>query len=210
VPVFQEGKANAPAWSELEIFFFEYVKKGEEKTIMWRGPKERYVSIEGSATVVCGDKTHIIKRGEFFDIPSGSECVISTSDEYAGVCRCCGNWGAELGGTGLFPVFNSDDPVNSGDPADYLRNASFDNHYHDCDEYWIIFQGGGVAYSENKRFEVKAGDCVATGRGYHHDFPVCSETVCAVFLETTLVGQKRIGHLWEHTHGKPALEPGRV
>ena len=38
-----------------------------------------------------------------------------------------------------------EDPRDSGDPVDYPKTTGFDNHYHDCDEYWIIYEGSGVA-----------------------------------------------------------------
>ena len=75
-------------------------------------------------------------------------------------------------------------------------------HYHDCDEYWILFEGSGIAASEGKLYEVSQGDCVATGMGHHHDFPRVFEPVKAVYFETTLEGKKRRGHLWNHTHGQ--------
>ncbi|MCL2814066.1 MAG: cupin domain-containing protein, partial [Oscillospiraceae bacterium] len=72
---------------------------------------------------------------------------------------------------------------------DYYRNTAFDNHYHDCDEYWIIVEGSGTVYSENKKYEVQAGDCVVTGMGHHHDFPVVDSHIYAVYFETTLGGE---------------------
>jgi mannose-6-phosphate isomerase-like protein (cupin superfamily) len=48
------------------------------------------------------------------------------------------------------------------------------------------------------------GDCLAIGMGHHHDFPLVTLPVRAVYFETTLEGEKRRGHLWEHTHG-PAV-----
>jgi mannose-6-phosphate isomerase-like protein (cupin superfamily) len=65
-------------------------------------------------------------------------------------------------------------------------------------------------YSEGKRYEVRPGDCVATGMGHHHDFAEVLEPVQGVYLETTLEGQQRRGHLWEHTHGPAHPHPGRV
>ena len=209
MPIFKEAQEIPSAWSELKYYSFEYVDKGESKSLKWRGPKERYIAVEGIVKIIYSNKENIIEKGKYFDLPAGEDCIITADNEHAGVCRCCGNWGEDLGGTGLFPVMVAENPGNPGDPTEYERNVTFDNHYHDSDEYWIIFQGSGVAYSEGKRFEVGVGDCVATGRGYHHDFPVCHDPVCAVFFETTLVGQKRLGHLWEHTHGKPELDPAR-
>jgi hypothetical protein len=34
--------------------------------------------------------------------------------------------------------------------------------------------------------------------------------VKAVFFETTLERGKRVGHLWNHTHGDAVPEPGRI
>jgi mannose-6-phosphate isomerase-like protein (cupin superfamily) len=92
----------------------------------------------------------------------------------------------------------------------YRKETNFDSHYHDCDEYWIFFKGRGVAVSEGKHYEVAAGDCVATGMGHHHDFPLVYEPLEAVFFETTLEGQKRRGHLWEHTHGLAQPQAERI
>ena len=210
MPIFKENQPIVSPWSELTFFAFEYLKEGEERILTWRGPKERYVAVEGTVGVFINGEKHILERGGYFDPPAGSSCVLTAVNECGGICRCCGDWGLELGGTGLFCVEKSDSPVNAGDPVFYERNASFDNHYHDCDEYWIIYEGGGVAYSEGKPFEVGAGDCVATGRGWHHDFPEAHKPVNAVYFETTLTGQMRLGHLWEHTHGKPLPDPERI
>jgi mannose-6-phosphate isomerase-like protein (cupin superfamily) len=94
--------------------------------------------------------------------------------------------------------------------VDYPKTTHFDSHYHDCDEYWILFQGRGIAVSEGKMYEVREGDCVATGMGHHHDLPRVIEPMKAVYFETTLEGQKRRGHLWNHTHGPAEPKRGRV
>ena len=73
------------------------------------------------------------------------------------------------------------------------RQPLLDGLQKGCDEYWILFAGSGVAVSEGKRYEVSAGDCVATGMGHHHDFPVAHEPVRAVYSETTMEGEKRRG-----------------
>jgi mannose-6-phosphate isomerase-like protein (cupin superfamily) len=44
---------------------------------------------------------------------------------------------------------------------------------------------------------VNAGDCIATKMGDHHDFPIVKEKIHGVYFETTLKGEKRLGHLWE-------------
>ena len=209
MPLFKQGEGNAPAWSELEAFFLVYADPREKNEFTWRGPKERYIGIEGAAKIICGDKTFYIKRGQVFDPPAADKIILTAEEGRAGICRCCGNWGGELGGSGIFAVAFSGNPVNAGDQTDYPRNATFDNHYHDCDEYWIIFEGCGVAYSEGILYEAGVGDCIATGRGYHHDFPIVREPIWGAYFETTLTGQKRLGHLWTHTHGAPSPDPAR-
>ena len=63
-----------------------------------------------------------------------------------------------------------------------------------CDEYWILFSRQRRRRIERKRYEVSAGDGVATGMGHHHDFPPVHEPVRAVYSETTMEGEKRRGH----------------
>src|SRR5690554_4004375 len=206
VPVFKQGEGQAPAWSELEMFEIIDLVKGEEKEIAFRGPKERYIVCEGEVEGTVNGEASIYKRGEIMDVPKDAKVVLRSDS--GKIVRLCGSWGDEIGGLGLFPVFPAEEPTNgimgiSGTPAyyDFARNASFDNHYHDCDEYWIVFQGSGIAASEGKLYYVEPGDCIATGYGNHHDFPFVKEPILAVFFETTMVGQKRPGHLWEHQHG---------
>ena len=110
----------------------------------------------------------------------------------------------------MFTVEVSDSPENPGTKTNYYRNTVFENHYHDYDECWIVYKGGGVACNEGKLIEVRAGDCVVTGIGHHHDFPIVQEKVYAIALEPEATGDKRIGHLWEHTHGPAVPRADRV
>ncbi len=209
MPVFRSGDPNTPEWSELKFFEILDISPGQECSVIFRGPKERYVCIKGEVSALIDGKENPVKQYGILDIPKGA-VVAFTSEEGGTLMRLCGDWGEETGATGVFPVMKSDNPQNPGDPTDYPRNASFDNHYHDCDEYWIIYSGSGRAVSEGITYEVGVGDCIATGRGHHHDFPFVYEDVSAVFFETTLVGQKRLGHLWNHTHGPAEPDMERV
>src|ERR1700760_1439172 len=118
--------------------------------------------------------------------------------------------GRTNGRAGLFEVQNSDSPKDHDDPGDYVKTTNFDRHYHDCDEYWIVFAGSGLAVSEGKFYQLNPGDCLATGMGHHNDFLNVTEPVRAVYFETTLEGQKRLGHLWNHTHGQAHPKPERI
>lgn len=116
-----------------------------------------------------------------------------------------GSWGEELGGSDVFRMSKHSTPRNIGDPVDYPRTNDFDNHYHDFDEYWIILKGSGLAVSEGVKYKFSDGDIIATRMGDHHDLSEVHEDIHGIYFETSLRGQKRLGHLWEHTHGKPDL-----
>lgn len=62
-----------------------------------------------------------------------------------------------------------------------------------------------------RRFvDVGAGEAVTIGMGHHHDLAHAPEPVKAAFFETALERGKRMGHLWEHTHGPAEPVPERV
>lgn len=196
MPVFRSGRGEAPAWCELGYFEIVNVAAGKGHALEREGKKEKLIVGSGRCNVsVAGD---VAEAGEGADLDlkdeHGSfEVVESIQDSV--LIRMCGRWGEETGGSGLFTVDGS---------------RVFDNHYHDCDEYWIIFEGSGIAVSEGKEYKVGPGDCVATGMGHHHDFPRFFEPVRAVYFETTVAGQKRRGHLWEDTHGKAEPRMDRI
>jgi mannose-6-phosphate isomerase-like protein (cupin superfamily) len=184
--------------------FFEVVRllPGETLAFGRIGKKEKLIVSEGECQIAFGNRVIAAKSGTNLDLqtPEESFQVIKTFSD-ATLVRMCGRWGDETGGSGLFTVIKSDKPQDRGDAVDYPKETTFDSHYHDCDEYWILFEGGGIAVSEGRAYEVGPGDCVATGMGHHHDFPKVHAPVKAVYFETTLEGRKRRGHLWNHTHG---------
>ena len=62
----------------------------------------------------------------------------------------------------------------------------------------------------DRHHAVAGGDCVPIGLGHHHDLATVTEPVKAVYFETTLEGEKRVGHLWNHTHGPAKPWPERI
>jgi mannose-6-phosphate isomerase-like protein (cupin superfamily) len=201
--------SNAPAWCELKEFAVVTLAAGEGCEFPRRAAKERLLVASGACRIVFGDEAVAAQAGDKYELPDADAHFAVTATDEATVVRLCGTWGAETGGWGLFSVEEQDAPER-GDPTDYPKRTRIDNHYHDCDEYWIVLQGHGTAVSEGKRYEVGPGDCVATGMGHHHDFPLVTEPVRAVFFETTLQGARRRGHLWNHTHGQAQPQPERV
>lgn len=203
MPVFQSGIGLAPAWCELEYFEIIRLSPGSTHEFQRIGRREKLFIGEGKLQIDLDGKRIRLKEGDYTELRS-VDGVFSVHHVMTPctLIRVCGRWGDEVGDCGVFALENSSSPHNGGDPVDYPKKTNFDSHYHDCDEYWILFEGSGVAVTEGKKYKVQAGDCVATGRGHHHDFPVVYDRVRGVYVETTLEGPKRRGHLWEHTHGR--------
>lgn len=209
MPVFTSGKGQAPAWCEMRYFDIVELEPGQQHTYEREGKKEKLIVGRGRCRVSLtgmevegGDKTQLdLGEGE------GSFAVDQVAERTV-LIRMCGDWGEECGGAGVFAMTNSDKPQDTGDRMEYPKFTNFDCHFHDCDEYWIFFEGSGLAYSEGKPYLVGPGDCVATGMGHHHDLPRVDAPIRGVYFETTMEGQKRRGHLWDHTHGvaQPRME----
>lgn len=211
MPVFRSGREQVPAWCELEYFDIISLKPGETHSFRRVGKKEKLIVGTG--------KCRITSTGTSVSAETRTNIDLITEDGHLKVhevvqdtilIRMCGRWGNETGGSGLFSVMKNQTQKDTGDSVDYPKETRFDNHYHDCDEYWIIFEGCGVAVSEGISYQVGPGDCIATGKGHHHDFPQVQEDMTAVYFETTIEGEKRRGHLWNHTHGPAEPEQNRI
>lgn len=212
MPVFRSAKGAAPAWCQMQYFDIVRLDKGDSYEYARDGQMEKLIVGRGCARVRCAG-------GEVVEAKEGANLDIATADapfavlevtEPVVLVRMCGQWGDECGGSGLFKVENCAEPADKGDQVDYEKHTNLDSHYHDCDEYWIVFAGRATAVSEGEVYAVEAGDCLATGMGFHHDMPIADEPVRAVYFETTLEGKKRRGHLWDHTHGRAQPIGNRV
>ena len=211
MPVFQSGPNQAPEWCELEQFEIVNLKPGETHAFPRAGHKEKLIVAEGRCRITVDGQETMAEEGANLDLgsPHGQfKAILVLSD--ATLVHMAGRWGEETGGSGVFGVGSSQEGEERGDPTDYEKHTSLDNHYHDCDEYWIILEGRGVAVSEGQPYEIGPGDCLATGMGHHHDMAKVTEPIKGVYFETTLEGEKRLGHLWKHTHGPAEPEPDRV
>src|SRR5688572_7352909 len=71
----------------------------------------------------------------------------------------------------------------------------FDRHYHDYDEYWLIFRGRARVMSEEREYDVGPGSIVCTEAGQEHDILAVSEDLEAFFVETALPPGGTPGHL---------------
>ncbi len=205
MPLINCCENDFPEWSELDFVEIIKIEKGELKKFKRRSSKEMIFVGEGECERVQNGKTNKYNKGKYFDLQQNDIEFTILSVTSSIIIHIGGNWSEEKGSCGVFSMNNSEIPKNSGDPTDYPRKTDFDNHYHDCDEYWIIFKGTGVAVTEGIKYNLEPGVILATQRGDHHDFVEAFEEIHGVWFETSLTGKKRLGHLWEHTHGKSEI-----
>jgi mannose-6-phosphate isomerase-like protein (cupin superfamily) len=74
-------------------------------------------------------------------------------------------------------------------------NGRFDLHYHDCDEYWLVFSGRARVLVGSQTYTVGPGDIVCTPTGTEHDVVGVYETLEAFWFEAATPPGGRIGHL---------------
>jgi mannose-6-phosphate isomerase-like protein (cupin superfamily) len=86
------------------------------------------------------------------------------------------------------------------------RTGRFDCHYHDCNEYWLIFKGKAKVMSEGKEYYVKPGDIVCTRTGDEHDVLAVYEDLEAFWFEDATPPGGRTGHL----HRDPEKRKGHA
>lgn len=102
------------------------------------------------------------------------------------------------------PVYNPSNIKNAPDwvkisnygVATMKKGKSVETHYHDCDEFWFVVSGKARIRTEGQEYIVQSGDVVCTKMGEEHEvIEVLEDNYCAVWIETELRGQRRIGHL---------------
>jgi mannose-6-phosphate isomerase-like protein (cupin superfamily) len=78
-----------------------------------------------------------------------------------------------------------------------VKDAStFDLHFHDADEYWLVFSGRARVLSEGQEYVIGPGDILCTRMGDEHDvLEIIEAPFRSFYIEDTLRGPKRPGHL---------------
>lgn len=196
MPVIKSNEEQFPPWSEVKSFNIILLSKTDQFLMKRSYLKELLYICQGSINVLKNGFQKEIQKGEHIDL-TDEEISLKSISDVAVLLLISGEW-SSVTGLGVFELRCSDNPRNTGDPANYYRNTDFDNHFHDFDEYWFIISGKGVVVSEDKMYNVGPGNCILTKKGDHHDFPVVTETILGVYFETTLKGKKRMGHLLEN------------
>lgn len=204
MPVFNIAKGPIPEWCELNLIDIHVIPEGDSLDFSLENEKEILFCGSGQFEVglVSGQKRVAIDARVMLGVKDVEYQVRSL--ENSTVIRIGGNWPDESGSSGVFHLYESRNPQNKGDDHPYRRNTVMDYHYHDCNEYWIFYSGsGGIITDDGRVYDIAAGDCVVTRAGIHHDMHWVNRELHGVYLETSLKGKKRPGHLWNHTHGVP-------
>lgn len=210
MPVFRAG--NAPAWCELENFELIELGKGQTRRLPPYDKRQHVVVCRGTVTVGGRNPETTLPEGgtQSLDGPEARGFIVTATSDKALVCHLMGRW-SSVTSSGVFAVQPAEPPALET-PHEYVKTTGLDNHYHDCDEYWIFFEGRARVASEGRFYDVGPGDCVATGRGWHHDVLSVenNQPARAVWFEGSLEGNKRKGHLWEPQHGKANVQAERI
>ena len=194
MPVISYKNEPFPDWSEVKSCKIIGLSKRQKLQLSSEFSETLLFVLDGAAEISDGTGEKIVFAGDVWE--PFSEVVWIEPKPLVELFQISGNWSNDRGSCGVFKLERSEQAHNDGDPADYDRNTVFDNHFHDCDEYWFIIKGKGMVVSEGESYAVQAGDCVITPAGEHHDFPIVYEPILAVWFEGSLKGKKRPGHLY--------------
>lgn len=192
-----------PSWSDVKSFSWYDLVAGE-RAISARERRARLLVTSGGCQVRQGSRSQVLREGQFVALERGEATLAASNTAQAVVFE--GDWGDELGGCGLFRAENVAAPADRGDPVTYTKRTNIDAHYHDCQEFWLLLEGAATVVVDGQHLEMRPGDCLPIPMGAMHDMPDAPQPVKAVYFETTLRGQKRTGHLWQHTHGSAVRE----
>lgn len=202
---------NLPKWSELQVYKKVSFHQEELVSLKEEVDKLAFIVLMGTCEVTDGELISIVRQNEIYKAQNTNITIRGIFEppfffiKNVDILVVGGCW--EDADINPFMVNISDFPSNEsalgeGTPCDYYRNTNFDNHYHDFDEFWIIYSGAGVIQENGLFHEVQEGDCLATRAGIHHDFPIAHGIVKALAIEICPKENQRHGHLWEHVHGK--------
>jgi mannose-6-phosphate isomerase-like protein (cupin superfamily) len=90
--------------------------------------------------------------------------------------------------------------------GDVKDASTFDLHFHDADEYWLVFSGRARVLSEGQEYVIGPGDILCTRMGDEHDvLEIIEAPFRAFYIEDALRGPKRPGHL--HRPGEEPASP---
>lgn len=149
--------------------------------------RERLVVLHGEVSVESELGRFTLKRRDFVEVPESGMHVTSVGTSSAELARIAGHWKQVI--RNEICLFRPDRPC--------------DYHYHDGDEYWMVFRGHFTLNYDGNEYELRPGSMLAAGMGFEHGSVAPEEHFEAVVIATQLEGQNRDGHLVRDMHGDP-------
>lgn len=157
--------------------------------IVPKHPKDRITVVSGQVEVVseCGRVT--LHKRDYFDIPASGATITNSGQSMVELVRVMGHWD--------HTVRNEICMFRPGNPCDY--------HYHDGDEYWVVFRGHFTIDYNGMRIPMKPGELLAAGKGIPHGTLDPEEAMNAIVMAMPLEDAKRDGHLNHKNNGEPTI-----
>jgi mannose-6-phosphate isomerase-like protein (cupin superfamily) len=154
-------------------------------------PKDRIVVISGEVQVVSESGRFTLNKRDYFDVPASGVTLTNTGESLAELARVEGHWDRTI--RSEICMFQPANPC--------------DMHYHDGDEYWVVFRGHFNIDYNGLKIPTGPGELLAFGKGYEHGLMETGEVMNAIVLAMPLEDQMRDGHLTRERQGDPV--PGR-
>jgi mannose-6-phosphate isomerase-like protein (cupin superfamily) len=150
-------------------------------------PRERIVVIDGEVQVECEIGRFHLTRRDFFEVPHTGARVTNVGTSTAEVARIAGHWTQVI--RNEICLFRPDRPC--------------DYHFHDGDEYWMVFRGHFTLNYDGREYKMRPGLMLAAGMGFEHGSTQPEEHFEAVVMAMQLEGRRRDGHLLRDRDGAP-------
>ena len=182
VPNTTATNGHVPYWGQNGITPDPHVREFKPPT-----PRERIIVLDGEVVVECEFGRFTLKRRDFVEIPQSGAKVSNVGNTTAELARIAGHWSKVI--RNEICLFRPDRPC--------------DYHYHDGDEYWMVFRGHFTLNYDGNEYEMRPGLMLAAGMGFEHGSLAPEEHFEAVVMAMQLEGKGRDGHLLRDMHGAP-------
>jgi mannose-6-phosphate isomerase-like protein (cupin superfamily) len=177
---------HRPYWGYYQDRPLEAVRRIEPEF-----PKERIVVISGTVQVESEHGRFTLDKRDYYDVPASGATITNTGQSMAELAHVKGHWTRTI--RSEICMFQP------GNPCDY--------HYHDGDEYWVVFRGHFTLDYNGLKVPVGPGQLLAAGKGFEHGALEPEEVMSAIVLAMPVEDRVRDGHLNRANNGEPV--PGR-
>jgi len=183
----QSATRTAPEASNGQAAYWGVAPDPFVKELQPTSPRERIVVLHGEVQVECEIGRFTLRRRDFLELPRGLVRLTNTGNATAELAHVKGHWSRVI--RQEICLFRPDRPC--------------DYHYHDGDEYWMVFRGHFTLNYDEREYAMRPGLMLAAGMGFEHGAVAPEEHFEAVVMATGLEGQRRDGHLTRELHGAP-------